>query len=49
MTKMAAVPAELIGMSGKSYKFMKLLQERPQTGCVWTAMWGHSATCHFFN
>ncbi|KAF2718056.1 hypothetical protein K431DRAFT_322700 [Polychaeton citri CBS 116435] len=38
IAKIASVPSELIGAAGRRYCSMELLQEKPQMGCVWTAL-----------
>lgn len=35
--RMASLPSELIGATGRRYRFMNILQERPHIGRVWTA------------
>lgn len=35
--RMASLPSELIGATGRRYRFMNILQERPHMGRVWTA------------
>lgn len=39
-TKMAHVPLELIGATGRRYHFKELLQHKPQVGSVWVATYG---------
>lgn len=35
--RMASVPTELVGVTGRRYLYAELLQERPLLGYVWTA------------
>lgn len=35
--RMASLPSELMGATGRRYRFMNILQERPHMGRVWTA------------
>lgn len=49
--KMASMPSELIGATGRRYRFMNLLQERPHVGRVWTASYAahRSSALRFTN
>lgn len=38
VTKTAFKSSELVGITGKRYRLMELLRERPHMGCVWTAI-----------
>lgn len=42
--KMASLPKELIGATGRRYRFEEILQERRRLGRVWTAMFDFLST-----